>query len=454
VTTIAGRGSDRPPGRRSIAASLRQSLARHLTGRPRELLRSLGILFAYNRVGAVFTAAAGILAARWMGPTEFGRIGLVAQVAAVAALVTILGAHSSMYRFLPSAQPSERDLLQGSALTGSLLGTLALGLVYLALRSHLDGLLRIPLSVWDLAAAASGVLGATMLTESFLRGQQRFTLIARLRFASALTFFGAFLLLFVFLRRVDARSYFAALLGSQVLFSALALSWGGLGRPRASPAGLRQVFGYGFINTLSALLLMAFTSSDLLVVNYFLPPRELGVYNMYQGAIRGQFSALFFEVFCVVFIPTIASMDKLEVHRKFRRMIPLLFAGVALGAGCLVLVGVWLAGSDYPLGAGYVLLTAAGVASVAIFQIYSAILSMEGVRGAWLCLAPLAAGLPISCGLQVQLTRRMGLSGAMLGVLAGNLVLIALFEATVRLGHAWLSASIRTPAPATAEEAP
>jgi len=430
---------------------VRRLLERRLSARLRELLRAMAILFAYNRIGAVFTVAVGILAARWMGPLEYGKVGLVAQIASIVSLVLLAGAHASMYRFLPGAVASERAVLQGSALAGSGLVTLALGTVYLALRARMDGLLHVPLLAWDLAAALSLSLAATTLTESFLRGRLKFTLIARLRFASALAFFASFMLLFAGLRRMSVGLYFGGLVGSQLLFAVLASAAGGLGRLRTSRAGLRQVFGFGLLNTSSALLLVFFGSSDLLIVNYLLPARDLGVYNIYQGSIRGQFATLFFEVFCVVFMPTIASMDKLDVHRRFQRTIPLLIAGVSVAAAGLLVVGVGLAGARYPLDLRYVALAAAGVATTAVFQISSAILSMEGVRGARLCLLPIAAALPISAGLQLWLTRRMGITGAMLGVVAGNLVLAAFLEVTIRLSRRWLGADARPVAVAESE---
>jgi O-antigen/teichoic acid export membrane protein len=449
---------DTDPGRPSARALalLRRLLERRLSARLRELLRAMAILFAYNRIGAVFTVAIGILAARWMGPLEYGKVGLVVQLASIASLLLLAGAHASMYRFLPSADGPERSVLQGSALAGAGLVTLALGALYLALRARMDGLLHIPLLAWDLAAALSFSSGATTLVESFLRGRRRFTLIARLRFASAMAFFATVMLLFAGVRRMSVGLYFGGLLGAQLLFSFLALTAGGLGPLRASRAGLRQVFGFGLLNTSSALLLVLFGSSDLLIVNSLLPAGDLGVYNIYQASIRGQFSALFFEVFCVVFIPTIATMDKLDVHRRFQKAIPLLFAGVSLAAAGLLVVGVWLAGPRYPLDLRYVALAAAGVATTAVFQISSAILSMEGVRGARLCLLPIAAALPFSAGLQLWFTRRLGLTGAMLGVVAGNLVLVAFLELTIRLSRRWLGAPrpLAVAAPASEGAAP
>jgi O-antigen/teichoic acid export membrane protein len=364
-------------------------------------------------------------------------------MANVALVPILVGANNSMYKFLPDADRDRANALESAALVGSGLLALVFLVAYGALRGQADGIFRISLEVWDLAAIGTVLFGGTILTESLLRGQRKYTLIARLRFGSALLFFIGFLVLFRLRGRMEVGLYFSALFASHLFFSALALARGGPGALRFSGAEAREVFGYGFLNMANALLLICFTVSDLFVVNYLLPGRDLGVYNVYQGFVRGQFSVLFFEVFCVVFLPTIASMDKDMVHRRFVRLLPLLLPVVALGAAALIVLGVWLVGRDYPMNAEYVLLAAAGICSATIFQMYNAILSMEGKRGAGLCLIPLAAALPISCALQFQFARWMGIRGAMLAVIAGNLVLVAFFEVTTRLGKRWLSHGAR-----------
>jgi len=148
-----------------------------------------------------------------------------------------------------------------------------------------------------------------MLSESFIRGQKKYEMLARFKLVSNFIFFLLFLLLQYYFQVMDFHLYFYSFFASQAIFIIMAFYKSGFQSFQFSKPVFKQIYIYGFFNMTNTLLLMIINSGELIMVNFFSPGRDVGVYSIYQGFVRNIFSIIFFDVFAVVFLPTIAGMD-------------------------------------------------------------------------------------------------------------------------------------------------
>lgn len=392
-------------------------------------MKNIGTVFLYNRIGAIFPMLVTIWAARRLGPAEYGKIGIITNIANLLMLPVMLGVNSAMYKFIPDSAAGDDDELKATALAGNMISTACFSMLYFSIGGWAESYLRIPGRIWNMGIAATIVLDLYILSESFIRGRQQFLTIARARFAGNLLFLLMFLIFAHGSGNIRISDYFYALFASQLLFVAIALLKSGFRSFPLSWPVFKKIYQYGFWNMANSLLIIILYSSDLFIINYFFPGEAVGVYNVYQGFAKGIFSVLFYEVFAVVFLPTIAHMDKYNLYRMFRRFIPWVLPLITGAAACFIGVVVWLFGKEYGFNWLYIGLVASGIGFYSIFQIDNAIFTMEGSSGAKLCLIPLGITLPVSLIIQYFFTKNYGITGTMVAVTLTNLFLTAIFQA-------------------------
>jgi O-antigen/teichoic acid export membrane protein len=398
----------------------------------KEFINNLGIVFIYRIIGAVFSTVIAILAAKFLGPARYGQIGLVNNISTILLLPVLFGINSSMYKYLPDCDQSENDRLKAVALSGNTVLIIVFGLFYFNIGHWVEHSFKIPVKIWHLGIIATIVLDLYTLSESFIRGQKKFFLLARLKLVCNTTFFLLFLFFQYYFKMMDVQCYFYIFFGSEVLFFILALYKSDFHSFPLSGPVFKKIYAYSALNMFNSMLLILINSSDLFIINYFFPGREVGIYSIYQGFVKNLFSIMFYEVFAVVFLPTIAKLNKKQLYITIRKLIPALWLMVVVATAAFTVLIVSLSGKEYALNMGYVLLVSSGIGFYTIFHIYNSIFSMEGTRGAKLCLIPLAITLPISLVIQYKFTEYWGITGTMIAVTISNLFLVTIFIATIR----------------------
>ncbi len=395
-------------------------------------LKNLLRLLFFNRLASVFAVVIGVISARILGPAEFGRIGLVGNLTSFLFIPILMGVNNSMYKFLPESSEVERERLIYHALLGNFATTLFFGGIFLALTGSVTRVFHLASEIWLMGLGFTVMITSSNLVESFLRGQKEYQSIAWLKFFTTGIFCLLILLLFFGSTNFKANfiTFYLCQIISLVCFNILAFVKArvGLRRIKFSWQTLKQIYSLGMIVMVNMFLTAVLISSDLFIVNYFYPGREVGIYNVYQSFGKNLFGVLFFEVFAVVFLPTIANLDKRVLYQKINRYLYWFFPGVVCGTGLMILLMIWLFGREYPLNWNYLLLVAFSIGFYFIFQLYNCIFSMEGTAGARLCLIPLGVTIPVALILQVILTQVWGIGGMMLAVLLSNLLLVLCFK--------------------------
>jgi O-antigen/teichoic acid export membrane protein len=401
----------------------------------KSFIKSFCKLFIYNRLASVFSAVISIITARFLGPAEFGRIGLVGNMSTFIFIPILIGAHNSLYKFLPDSGEEQRQKLMSTAFVGSIITSVFFGGIFFGLTPVISKSIHILPGIWRMGVMFTIVLAFSIITESFLRGQMKYSTIGKLKLAGTGVFFILILLFFLVLtkKKADFITFYLCNIVSIMFFVLLAIWKSGvqIRKSNLSWNTAKQIYSLGTIVMINMFFIAILNSSDLFMVNYLYPGRDVGIYNVYQGFVKNLFAIIFFEVFAVIFLPTIASMDKTILHQKINKCIYWLLPVIVFLTGIITALTVFMFGKEYVLSFTYIILVSLSIGLYAIFQIDNCIFSMEGNQGAKLCLIPLAVTTPLSLFLQFFLTKLWGITGMMTAVLITNLMLVLLFKIVV-----------------------
>ncbi|GAA2278404.1 hypothetical protein GCM10010149_22400 [Nonomuraea roseoviolacea subsp. roseoviolacea] len=388
-------------------------------------------------------AATTLVIARGTGAAVFGRYSLVMSLALVVSVGMLMSLHYVLLQELPRAAPAARPAL----VTTALFATLALGAGLAAAAAPLTPLLTAVSgadagSVW-FALALALALTLNQLTESFLRGLARYAFVAALKLAVA----GLHLAVTVFSLLVlgvhDASFYLTALIVAYVALALVAVTALPVVPRSWSPALARSLYRHGAYVTVIAALTGVLFGVDVVFLNHWADAADVGVYSVYSGFPRRLLGVVFVEGIGLALFPALATMDKPALLRRVARIAP-----VAGGVTAVLLFGAsavffLLMRGQYPYSPALMALSALGIGGHAVFHLYYAALSMDGVRGAKVLIACLAAGAPPALAGQVACVARWGLTGALVSFALTNLLLVAVVAVTA--GRVYRRAEIPVP---------
>ncbi|MES9540548.1 MULTISPECIES: oligosaccharide flippase family protein [unclassified Actinomadura] len=389
------------------------------------------------------SAATTLVVARGTGAAQFGRFTVVLSIALIVTVGMLMSLHYVMLQELPRRDPAGHPALT----TTALLSTLALGGGVAVGGAAASPVLAPALGVDPRALCLGLALALAMtlnqLTESFLRGRRRYGFVAGLKLAVAVAYLSgsAFSLLVLGIR--DAEYYLLALTGSYAAFSVAALTGVEI-VPRAwSRAAARAQYRHGAYVTAIAALTGLLFGLDVIFLNRWAGQADVGVYSVYNGFPKRLLGVVFTDGIGLALLPALAVADKPAVMRRIARLAPLVAAGTGLVSFAASTVFFFLLRAQYPYSLTLMGLSSAGIGAHAVFNLYSVALSMDGVRGARLLIACLAAGTPVALACQAACIAWWGLYGGLAGFAVSNLVLVAAVAAAAGRAYRRPSAADR-----------
>ncbi|MBO3747531.1 oligosaccharide flippase family protein [Streptosporangiaceae bacterium NEAU-GS5] len=374
-------------------------------------------------------AATTLVVARGIGAAAFGRFTVVLSIALIVTAAMQMSLNYVMYQELPRSAPEDRPALVTTALFATLaLGT---GLAAAALLAAplLTALLGVDLRALCLALGLALAMTLSQLSESFLRGLKRFVFVARVKLAVAVAYLAAaaFCLLVLGIRSADA--YLVALIVTNLVFAAVAVAAVEVAPRRWSAALARSLYRHGaYVTAIAALTAVVF-GLDVIFLNHWADPAEVGVYSVYNGFPKRLLGVVFTEGIGLVLLPAMATADKTVLLRRIRRLIPVVAVATAVFSLAASAVFFLLLRAEYPYSPGLMALSAAGISVHTVFNLYFFALSMDGVRGAKVFLGCLAAGAPVTLVCQAACIAWWGVTGGLVAFIVTNLVLVAVVAA-------------------------
>ena len=343
----------------------------------------IGVCFFLSKIlGSVATA----LAARWLGKTAFGEATLaVGSAGQIFYLIMLMGMHLSIIRYVAGNKRNPGSIV-GLALAITGVMSLIVGGVVLAFPSLIGRLMGIgPDILWYGLHFAVIFVVYTIFT-SLLQAVNDF----RARGIVELLFSALLLPAFLFGYWVVPGQFESWVMAYIIAYALPSMFLVGYALRKVSPVNLsvsvtqtRNVFHYGFLNTIGSVGYAVIFAIQPLQINNMLSEDDVGVYRVYMMGTAG-LSMFANNVLQAVFFPKASeSSNRLGIWKTLMRLwrwaAPIAFVGfIALGAGIVMVSGVKEYGFRLPL-----LITFAAAATLMSVQAsVGMIITAQGVRGA------------------------------------------------------------------------
>lgn len=384
-------------------------------GRTQGAARSLKDL---GWIGVSFTAArivsgfSSILAARLLGPEEYGRVGLAVAVGSLLSTVMLLGMNAAIVRYGAAGPGARSAFAIGARLAG--IGFLVTTAALIAGGRRFGDLLGLPTVIlwsgWAYAAAFSGYALATSIQQALGRFVQRGW--AEITFAGlALAFFGTGLAL----HSPSFASLVFAYVAAHAVVAAASLRplrSEVLPTPHDRGRGSAMI-RYGFYTMGCGVGFFLTSTVQALLLNALLSTREVGIYAAHTLASVGL--AMFAgSLFSTVFFPKAsASTDRPRLWRGLWKawlfaLVPSFLAFMLAQGVVLVLMGRAAFSPEPRRIVLFALCSCIVLMQTSLGQVIGA----EGVRGARLGLVMSLAMGGLNLAGSLVLIPRWGIEGA------------------------------------------
>lgn len=414
---------------------MRRSAFEHLhklimgTGVGERTESALGGLWLTVPVALISRMACGLttlLAARWLGPTQFGEANVALATTLWIQIPLLLGLPTALMHYIPQMTETEKPLWISDGFKLSLVCgvlTLTIGWMFRSVWAHLQG---VPVFSFELGLLWSAGFGCYTVVTSMFSALENFRAKAWSEFAFTLFFCSLILGAWRF-------SY----LNGTVYVLALTIAYGviGLAGGAASASchfrrgggweASHRLLTYGLLASLGSVVHALFNSPARFVANRFLTLPEVGVLSVYQGG-SVQMAFFLLTVGTQVFFP-IASRtpDKRTLLSKINRLLILGSPFALLLFGAMLVLYFLALGKQYPLRAPEVILFSLAAALTMVYGCLAWHFTSSGRRGVVVSsLIGLCAGA-VNAGACLSLIPHWNIAGAglanVLGAMTGIL---------------------------------
>ncbi len=384
---------------------------------------AIGTLF-----GGLLTLIFNVLAARILGPTNFGDVALVMSVGVILSTSMMISQTGALKYGSQAPNGSVRARiistysLQVAALT---VGSVAIYVPFFAQLSNVFGI-STELYFFAVAYAAIGTFFA--LTLNLLRILFRMRAYALLNALQSVVVLAAFLI-FV---STNMRSWQAAVFSVYISYAAIVVilivylrqymklqfDW----------PWSKRILNYAAV-ALPGVIASAFMGVDKILINKFITTTAVGIYNAYYWPSI-TVSITLWGIFNAAFFPYASkSRDRLSIFRNVNKAVPALTAVLVPLTMLIEIVIFKLYGAQYPFSAELGLLFAFAATACFFYLCYSYLMASEGTRGAKVNAFSSIIALIIIISLNVALLPLIGISGAAIALifayLTGTLYLVS-----------------------------
>lgn len=403
-----------------LPSPLRARVAR-LSEQKRRFLEGFSWIAAFFVAARAASVVTQFLAARLLGPEEFGRAHLVIAVAAVVQVLPMMGFPFALARSSGShPEDPRRPAVVSSALTAFLAWAAVCILGLFASGPALITTTHVSPALWGLCLALSGATAVHLTLGGALQGLGRFRQrgVAEAVYAvSSLCLLTAVMAL----GRADAHSFVICLvvgLSAAAAYSLLALR-DGLGAP-CHWSALREFLPFATLGTVIVVSAALIQAPGRIILFHLDSARAAGVYSAYFTATI-QVSLSLGNMVQAVLIPLASrSEGQHEAWDMLERWGPK--AALALPAAFAVLSALVMAvlGRSYPHDWAWIALFSVAATAVLAHSLLAALFAARDLRGLFISITgSMAAGLT-NLLLTLSLAPGLGVAGAALGLALGH----------------------------------
>jgi len=370
--------------------------------------------------GALLTLVFNLIAARALGPEEFGSFSIIMAVSVILAVLMGLGM-TPMIKYASEVQNDATRVriistssIQIAVLTGLLLA------VYVLLSPQLSKLFGISSALFLFAVAYAVVSAFFALMVSPLR------ILSRMKAYALANAFQSVILLAVFLAFVsnDMRSWQVAAYSSYVSYAVVGLILVVYLRTylklQFDRFWARKIVNYSLFAAPGAFA-AAFLGVDKLLINTFTTTANVGIYNAYfLPSIT--VALMLWGIFNTTFFPYASKSSNREVlFRRINRAVPYLAIVLVPSIVILQFAAFFFYGSHYTFSWEIAFFFAVAAVLVIVDESYASLAGSVGASGAKVATISSLLALAVLISLDVVLIPLVGISGAAFTLIFANL---------------------------------
>ncbi|WP_024834248.1 oligosaccharide flippase family protein [Ruminiclostridium josui] len=392
----------------------------------RAFIENLGIVFIFRFTSAVLSVIGLVLAARYLGAVSVGNVTLIQNTAYLLYIPMCFGINISVIKFLPDCKNEEEtEILLGSIGVWSLVLTVISVIIYGLFHPAINKALGFSGIQLLLTVIMAVTINYSMITEAILRSRKQFLTLGIIKMVSSLIFFT-----FTLISSLVLKNYLYFVYGL-IINQFVAIIWSlktiNIKKFRFSMDISKRAYKYGAINMVSGALSYIMFNSDLYIVNHFCSDYDVGIYSLYQVNVKNFFNLMFHEIFAVVFLPTIVRMDTMKIYKRIKSLIPIMLPIAIIANMALSIFMLLLYGRDYKINWIYILLISVSLGFHFLYYVFNSVFTVEGKKGALLCMNVLGLPMPVLILISIVLTRAWGITGELISLLITQLTLVGVF---------------------------
>ena len=372
-------------------------------------------------VGSLFTLAFSIIAARALGPGNFGILGLVTTVGTILA-ISMIAASTPMIKYGSEVQDHRVQVtIISTAYILIAVVTVASACIFVLFSAPLSYLFGVTAEVFFFALFLAVTSTFYQLTTNSLRVFFKMRAYALLTAAQSVILLAAFL---AFISKnltsweLAAYSYY---LSYAVIGFILVVYLKDYIKLRFERSWAKKIVHYSLL-ALPGGVAATFMGVDRILLNKFTTTADVGIYNAYfLPSIT--VAVLLWMVINAAFFPYASkSDDKLAILRRVNKAMPYLAAALAPSVLLLEWIVFFLYGRQYPFSWEIALFFAIAATMAFFYQALSWLMASQGTRGATVNTLSSIIALIVLVGFDVVLIPRIGILGAAITLVFAYLV--------------------------------
>jgi len=332
-------------------------------------------------VGGLFTLAFSIIAARALGPSDFGVLGLVTTVGTILG-ISMLAASTPMIKYGAEAQDHfvQVSIFSTSYILVALLIAASI-CIYALFSAPLSYAFGVPADVFFFALVLGVTSTAYQFTTNSLRGLFKMRAYALLTAAQSVLLLAAF---FTFIG-TDMKSWESAsysyFLSYAVVGFILVIYLRDYIKLRFDRSWAKKIVHYAVL-ALPGGVAASFMGIDRILINKFMTTADVGIYNAYFLPSITVAVMLWMIINAAFFPYASRSSDKLAILRRTSKAAPYFAAVLAPSLLILQWIIFFLYGRQYPFSWGLGFIFAIAGITAFFYQALSWLMASEGTRGA------------------------------------------------------------------------
>jgi len=348
----------------------------------KRLIKNLSFAFFGIGGATLITFGFNVLAIRYLGPNEYGKLSLIISVGEFLVIFMLWGLASSCLRYLGAERKNWNKIIGSSFCAVVFLG-LIFSSIFLFLKPYLEDILKIPSSFYNFALYYALIAAFFYLFQSFFQGLEKFKKLSFLLLGSSLIFVILVLFELFYLKNFSFQTLFWPNIFRYLMIIIVGLIIFKKALLKFNFQTFKKLFHYGTFQMLSVFAgFFSLGNMDNLMINYFLGPTAVGLYAAYYMSFN-VFVTKILNTFSQVFLPMASGYkDVKELFSRWLIFIKKTFFLILAGNVFLIWLVFQFYGKAFVFDWRLAFLMALNVALYGFLMILGNIILSVGIHGA------------------------------------------------------------------------